>query len=479
MTKQKKTTLHWIPAFLFVLLVALLSIHDNGLWGDEACRVWHPQFTFSEYFSRAVGFGQIGYLMYTAIWSSLFGLSEVALRCSNIPFALLAAYYVLKIVKKTDMPNWSFALFFIHPMFTYYMNEVTPYIVVYAFSLAFIYYIFFFEDTFNDMKHLVRINSVFLAGVFFHFMFGFIYVLYLYKCIVLLKHRQLALKTHIKCMLLFMIAYIPLLAVICYGLFTNSLIRGEYTIKNVAFILYGFGGFMGLALSRNDLRAGNFSMLTGAQLGCAVALAALYGLIIVLARKSLWAALKPYAGLFISALACFIFLNGVSALIQFRVWERHSMFLFPVWIMLVCLSINALSDGGIKKALLAGLLCLMLFSCFNLRSNYYYCYDDFKGVQASVHKYADEVPIDTIYTSIVDNYGFYSLEEAVAHTAAKIEYITGSLRDIKQTITDNPEGKYLLILEERALDRDSYQYFDQIASRIDTSCNSYKILLFE
>ena len=39
-----------------------------------------------------------------------------------------------------------------------------------------------------------------------------------------------------------------------------------FGIKNIAYVLYGFVGMSGIGLSRNDLRALNFSKITNIQI---------------------------------------------------------------------------------------------------------------------------------------------------------------------------------------------------------------------
>lgn len=143
------------------------------------------------------------------------------------------------------------------------MDEATPYIIIYTLSLAYTYYVFF-NDDFNSIKNIVVINLIYLLGVLVHFIFGFIIIPYIVMYLINnYKERKMIFK-HIKILLLFSIIYVPLLIIYLLNLAHGN--ATGYGIKNIAYIDYAFLGMVGLALSRNDLRALNFQKITNSQI---------------------------------------------------------------------------------------------------------------------------------------------------------------------------------------------------------------------
>ena len=474
--KNKKT---WILVFSIVLAISFMSIHSNSFWGDEACRLWNPEYTFGEHIGRAIRLGQTGYMLYVGAWGKIFGLSEVAMRCSNIPFALIAAYQVTLILKKIKLPAWFFVFFFVHPMFTYYMNEIAPYLLIYALSLVFIRYVLFSDDEFNDLKNIIKINAIFLVGTFCHFIFGFIYIIYLCKCIFEIADKKLVLSRHLKVLAGFSIVYIPLFVVILRGLLWRIQITGTYGLQNIAFIFYGFAGFGGIGMSRNDLRAYKFENLTMAHVIGIVLLVLVYLAILFLARKKVVGILKNNYKIWFSALGCFAFLNIVSAIARFRVWERHSMIVFPIWILLICFCVNEITVPK-KYFISICMLVLMLYSSANLRFNYYYYCDDFKSVQSAIKQYVEAGNIGAIYTGEKDVWGFYDLEEVIDDYGTEIIIIgEDDVATVGRKIKARDEEKVILILGEKFYNENEYNFFDEEASIVNDSYNSYKILVFD
>jgi hypothetical protein len=251
----------------FIVIFAVLCITSGSFWFDEFCRVEDPIFgTIADVWKTALGFGQPGYMLWVTLWTKVVGTSEYLIRYSNIPFVVVQIFFAYKIIKKQKWQMEYIFLFFLHPMFVYYMDEATPYMAVYAFSLGLVYYVFFAENSdfkYAEISRAVRINTVFAIGVFFHFIFGFIAVLYIVHLVFLSFHNKLKLKHHLAVSCLYLIFYVPLLYLYVDGLFLrNNSTRTGFNLKNIAYVVYAFLGMSGLSLSRNDLRAGDFFRLT-------------------------------------------------------------------------------------------------------------------------------------------------------------------------------------------------------------------------
>ena len=119
------------------------------------------------------------FLVFSWLWSRIFGFSEIAMRSVNVLPAFLYAIYGYKIAsmvcKKKQV--WLGTLFFlINPMFIAYLNEARPYIALLAFALVLIYHSFYEKD-FNSKKNIVIIHLCILLGISFHLLFVLMMVL--------------------------------------------------------------------------------------------------------------------------------------------------------------------------------------------------------------------------------------------------------------------------------------------------------------
>lgn len=90
-----------------------MSITNGSLWGDELYRVVDSiSGDLYATMKTATGYAQPGYMLYMLLWTHITGSSEFILRCSNIPFAVIAMIYVYKIVDSKGMSIWWSILFF-------------------------------------------------------------------------------------------------------------------------------------------------------------------------------------------------------------------------------------------------------------------------------------------------------------------------------------------------------------------------------
>lgn len=473
---------YWCILAAVVFLIALAAITNGSMWDDELCRVEESiNGDFAGNWIKAVGYGQPGYMLWMFFWIKFVGKTEFLLRTSNLVFAAAAFFYVYKIIKSKGCSPLFALLFFIHPMFIYYMDEVTPYIAVYAFSIAFIYYVFYAEP-FDGIKNMVTINFVFLAGVFTHFIFGFIYVLYLYK-ILSAKYRK-KFWEHFRIFAIFCIAYIPLFVLDCYGLFLlGPTTRTGFGIKNMMYVCYAFLGFAGLGISRNDLRAGHFEAMGIPELtGVGILAVILIGIAVVwfMDRKKIkFSSTEMIKG----AILYFAVFCTFSVLLDFGMWERHCIGVFPVFlIVMIDLFEYFLCRKSLGKVFVWGYCICLLFSAWNIRFSYYYACDDWKSVSEYLVNELEQNEKITIITSMngssyFDAGKYYDITENKKKKQQKIINLKNE-QELKEMITiQEREDKFIFVLFEKAVSPEMFRFYDEHPDfYVDDTFNSFKIV---
>ncbi len=464
--KNEKNKMIFISCIIF--FIAILSISNTGMWYDEICRVFDPiTGNLANTIKTSLSFAQPGYMLFMHLWERItFGTQiEFFIRCSNLVFVPIAIFYAYKIAKAKKWSLWTILLFFIHPIFVYYMNEATPYIIVYALSLAYTYYVFFSED-FNSTKNIFIINLIYLLGVFVHFMFGFIIIPYIVMCLLTnYKDKKMIFK-HIKILLLFSIIYLPLL--ILYLLNLVHVTTG-FSIKNPAYVLYGFIGMAGIGLSRNDLRAFKLSKITGPQIIALVLMSIACISLLYFIIKKLKTILKEEKNYLICLLSFFVIVFTIAFIIQFGMWERHCLTIFPLFMVIFIDTLYLIKD---KKSSLWLLLyiAIIIFSSINIRYNYYYQCDDYKGV----YNYIKESNIDSYYLLSNFSIKLYNVESLVPEQY----YIDGTSLEDQDIIDEfSNREKIILILFEKCSSKKLYDYFDNNDSyNVNSNYNSFKII---
>ncbi len=479
-SKRSRNQVYWIITAGLVTLISVLSITNGSMWGDEICRVMDPiSGNFANTWKTAMGYGQPGYMSFMFIWVKLVGQTEFLMRTSNLIFAAIAFYYVYRIMQCKKYHPFFALLFFIHPMFAYYMDEVTPYIMVYALSIAFIYYVFFVEE-FDSIGNVIKINLIFLLGVFIHFIFGFIYVLYIFKVFM---NKPIKLKKHILVFLFFCVFYIPLLAMDCYGLFyLGPSTKTGFGIKNILYIVYAFLGFAGLGISRNDLRAGNFDIIGINQIvymGVLVVAVMAIAIIWLCNRKEIKIDRKEMIG---GTIAYFIVFFLFSLPIGFGLWERHCMGVLPVYILVIMDLLYYMIGKGKGKYFFAVLytICL-IFSAANIRFNYYYVCDDYKGVSEYLGENLEQSENLTILFSAndFDAGGYYDITQRKTKDSQKLICVKRIDEEVlrKVLIENEDSNKIIVVLFEKAVSSKFWHTYDGNSDlNICDDYNSFRII---
>ncbi len=475
-----------ITIVALVLLLAVLSITNGSLWDDEICRVVDPiSGDLKATIHTALGYAQPGYMLYMLLWTGLIGSTEFLLRCSNLIFAAIAAVYAMKVVSAKGWPVWYALVFFAHPMFIYYMDEATPYIVVYALALAFTYHVFCVGD-FHSVRNIVCINVAYLLGVFMHFMFGFIIMFYFTRCILRFREKKGSMRRHIGVMLCFSPFYLGLLYLYLTRL--NKTQTG-FGLKSVLYIIYSFLGLQGAGLSRNDLRAGNFQNLQMWQIVFLLLFVIALVLILCLAGRELKGFLARNREMLLSLAVFFVVICLAAKIVDLGLWERHCMTALPVCMICACDLFSCVyrrSKGGQLAIILY--FALIIGSCLNIRLNYYYACDDHKGAAKKITEWlADE---DAIVLTTRGEDGYYPIRQSAVDPKEQIIYLKQKtdeqiIEEMKE-LTDETgtiaaeNRKTMLVLFEKDCSRYLYTYFDSREGyKTDSSYNSYKLITVE
>ena len=123
------------------ILLLALEVSSQSYWTDEAIRLYSLAF---EGLAETVQYGledkQLLFVLTAWVWRHLFGAGEWAMRALNIPFALVMLWYLRRILVRARRPAGYAFLLLLQPVFAYYMNEASPYLMLGAFGAAFFYY---------------------------------------------------------------------------------------------------------------------------------------------------------------------------------------------------------------------------------------------------------------------------------------------------------------------------------------------------
>lgn len=375
----------YVLLFLSCLVASALAINSGSLWADEGIRVysaakglWEPALIWS------CSDKQLFFMLYEWVWSGVFPCTEIGLRCMNIPFFILTVGYFALIFKRLGLsPLWAF-LMVIHPMVWYYLNDISPYIILLACGTGMLYHLFFAAHP-DDKRHLIAWNVLFLVGFGCHFLFAFSYLLYPAALIARFRGGEpVSWKRHSVVTALFSLAYVPLAVLYASHAVTGSNYGWSYPgLQNIAYVFYCLAGLQGLALSRADIRSGMFEHLTPTMV-TSMAVAVICILTLLLLHMGMWSRLlkrRWVAGLMLSV--CVFW--GVAFAVKFPFWERHSMVLLPGILILLAQGMQQIfAVPGLRSRLTrivfgVLMLCWML-SGLQLGFNEYHYKDDYKKV---------------------------------------------------------------------------------------------------
>jgi hypothetical protein len=329
-----------------------------------------------------------GYFIYTHLWVSVFGDSELAARLSNWPWVGVFSYFWIKISGLLALTKRERILFALTaPILPFYVNfsmEFRPYVALIALgSMA--YYGFLLRER-SELQSTRLISwalclSVFLSMLGLFFMPAILATEALKSRLkvkdIVRKYRNTA-------------AYvIPFLALMtAYYIATVFRAAGGMrfypTPVNAASIFYEFFGMIGIGPTRESFHSKD---IVGVFLPFVLPLTGLgMGILILLlsgfSSRDKWAELKGNVGLNLSFFGI-LFLLIIAYAGKWQVLARHSAMLFAAFIAplvrLVCVSIfNGRSQLTRASALV--ILGLWGYSTHNLIFNPRYFRDDYRGV---------------------------------------------------------------------------------------------------
>lgn len=372
----------YVAIILFILL-AIASISSHSLWIDEGVRLMYANISIEDgWFQHQWGIMQVGLANLQYAWGSIFGTSEIAYRCLNLPFLFIAGIYTCCSLKKLSLsPYWALLLV-MHPMPLYYMNDAGPYIPLLASSCALYYHCFLATNRYSWVN-LLCLFTWFLFGYLVHFIFGFFGFVYacsaLWAVFAHKSWRSAGREILIACL------FAPLFLYVTHQ-YMQIMINGSERgwshpgVFNIGYALYCFAGMAGLGLPRNDLRQGSLHLLTPEMIIligiCTLTLASL---LILHLKKSFRFLASPTS---ISAGAGLLIFLICTYIQNFQFWERHLIFVFPICLYLLAMLLQ--TAWSHQRKYVNRLLCVILIgfwllSSFNLRYAEQYRKDDYKG----------------------------------------------------------------------------------------------------
>lgn len=456
MNKQKKN----IIIIVIEVLIAAMSISSYSLWTDEGIRLHAIVFgNLKEVVHYGLADKQLFFVLKQYLWTSLIGTSEIATRSLNLLFVLMIIYYLNKILKKRDIDTSYGLLLFISPMFVYYMNDAGPYIILLAYSLAFLYYVFF-DDTFNSKRTIFMINLTFLLGIGTHFIFGFVYLMYLVKVIYEAYKKQLKFKQHFIMGLFFSPLYLTLLVFYMKAIESGASRGWEPpTVLNILFVVYSFIGSAGLSLSRNEIRAGHFENLQFYQVVLPGLLVILIGILLWMAIKNRALILKPHALMLSGTIVYGVVFYLFSYKWHFHFWDRHFIMAYAVFMILLIEVISQLSKKRVIKVIVSLISILFILSSLQLRFNPYYGKDNYKATidylldsEKSVILYQGDWKVSNYYGIEALNFEDYQNKKSDKDTNGLyyvVDIRNKTAREIKGIASNYSQDKIIIAFNEK------------------------------
>lgn len=391
MSRTSPFTCRLLLLLLSTLLMAALAINSGSLWDDEGYRSF---FALSGNWDNMLAYSgrdkQFAFVFYEWLWLSIFPHSEAGMRCMNIPFLMVAVVYMALVLRRSGLSALWAGVLLLHPMVWYYVNEVSPYIIMLAASLGMCFHLFFAKKP-ESWGNIAGINACFLLGYACHFIFGFAYFIVAAGLMLRMLRRQpVAWGRYAVVFAVFCMAYLPLTW--WYGIHMEDGQNygwGHPGAANIAYVVYSFLGMQGMGLSRLDIRAGEWSHLTPQMIVLLTLFVSGTLALVLLNIRTLRLLLRRRWVLSVGICAVVFFAGAFVKNFQF--WERHVIMLLVLPLVLIPQFGHALwlAAPSLRRRLSLALLALLGLcwgtSCANIAFNAYYRKDDFKGVAAYLH----------------------------------------------------------------------------------------------
>jgi hypothetical protein len=262
----------WIARVLIWLLFPLtlgLAITRQSLWIDEGYTVWFASHrSIVSFFSALIGSAgapgdpqMVLYLLYMWAWVKGFGMSELALRAANVPFAMLFIGTMGWASRRLlGNPNaWVF--FCLSPFFWFYLNDARPYLALIAWSgiavVALLAYLMYPTEyaSLAPWCCLVALLLAWGTHILAAFLFPVIVIVIAATVTGDFNAKRSFLRDWLRPALWCLPAFIALASFYAW-VSTNGVNRGlrRPGLSNFVYVLYEFLGFGGLGPPRNEIR---------------------------------------------------------------------------------------------------------------------------------------------------------------------------------------------------------------------------------
>ena len=398
----------WIIACAFLFT----SISNQSLWIDEGITVSYVSEPSLSKMWESLQLRLLGssprmplFLVYMWSWVQIFGNSEIALRMSNIPWAMLLILSAIWIVhgRASRLVVLAFAT---SPFLYFYMNEARPYIGILALSTLSLAALLESLDSKPDSGTSARwicLFSIWLACSYHLLTIFVIPCMFLYAFIIIRRFDPVTRKKHIKSWLIPFFASAPLfIALAGYHLFIaikstseagQMILYVTSGIENFIFIFYELAGLLGLGPSREILRISHSidifvpflpSLIFGGL--AVVALIVRYFWVYLRSNFTLKYGILPVIGIAITVLMGMLIMFTSS----FSFMGRHVTYIFPCiffGIMLTLYSTNKISRSFWKNNLILILLMTSwLWSDARLKWTPDHKKEDYRAVSEFIQK---------------------------------------------------------------------------------------------
>jgi hypothetical protein len=335
--------------FLVSALLAV-GISSQSLWIDEGVAFWIASQKSLGALSALLGRLHTSdpqmplYLVYLWGWIRLFGTGEVALRLSNLPFALLLATAFSWLSCRLFGRRRLLLLVGLSPFLWFYMNEARPYLPVVGLStLCVVATVAYLADhrRYRTIAPWLAVTSLLLLCAFY--LLGAFLGLAAVVLVILETRRGATPWTKLaRDWTLPVFVSLPLFALVGFY-YSLTLLRGAGGARgvpgagNLGFAVYEFLGFAGLRPPRNDLRA-NPHLSTFLPYWPWLCLGGLAGagLILVVARALRVRRRGPAPVNVLVSLGVGVAMMTVAAqMVRFQFWGRRLAPLFPLFVLCV------------------------------------------------------------------------------------------------------------------------------------------------
>jgi hypothetical protein len=448
--------------------VTLCAVDNRSLWIDEAgsaVLASEPSFVrfVGSMFQEGGSTAQMPlHGIYAWLWIRMFGISEVCLRLSNLPWFLMGTAALCVYWPRRTAPFLILVTFF-SPFLWYYLNEFRPYAMGWAGASMIVAPLYAQLDSCGRQE--ARRVPVFpwtlgagLVVLAASSMLGALWcvgaILAWFWTLPRKGYRDTSRSswgaiTATACILCLLAVYYLL----TLRMGSRGAAVGRTGIKEVAFAVYELIGMLGLGPGRLELRATSGAALGQARYFVPVGAAAV-GLALVVVRSALhsrpWR-IPRHAVFWILLASPATVLIGVGMVMDFRVLGRHftpGVLLFSA-LLAYGLDLMWRSRHLLQRAGVCVLLGVLAFSCAQVRLAPRHAKDDYRKA-AALAKDASRSGLTVWWAADVSAARYYRIEFPDAPDVA----VPGRILPVRNTVPESPDDQpppSLMILSKEDL----------------------------